>query len=65
VIKAADPKEVAVHIDGRTVRIGIALTSKRFIIRRLARRIWVSPVATLRYPTPQLLDAIAKPAGPQ
>lgn len=52
-------REVAVHVDGRTVRIGIGTVR----LGRGAPKIWVCSLASLQYATPRLLDGIAREAG--
>jgi hypothetical protein len=58
-VKAADPREVVVSFEGVSVRIGIG--SYRPAIG--APKIFVSSLATLRYPTNRLVDALARGAG--
>lgn len=52
-------REILVGVDGCTVKIGIGTVR----LARAAPRIWVSSLASLRYPTPRLLDAVAREAG--
>jgi hypothetical protein len=56
--KMAKPSEISIVFDGVVVKIGIGRPAR-------GSRIWVTSLATLRCPTPRLLDAIAREAGLQ
>lgn len=54
-----DAREISVHIDGNTARIGTG--SVRF--GRGSPKIWVASLQSFVYATPRLLDTIAREAG--
>jgi hypothetical protein len=57
-MKVIEPHEIPIVFDGVVVKIGIGRPAR-------GSRIWVTSLATLRCPTPRLLDAIAREAGLQ
>lgn len=54
-----DAREISMHIDGVTVKIGIGTVR----LGRGSPKIWVASLQSLVCATPRLLDAIARETG--